>query len=90
MAEVKLTKNELRTQQNKLSQLQKYLPTLQLKKAMLQAEVNEARIEIAQCEKEYKKATIGSSPMLPFWQKKPLSNLQMSSRLLRCASAMKI
>jgi V/A-type H+-transporting ATPase subunit D len=53
MAEIKLTKNELRVQQNRLGQLQKYLPTLQLKKAMLQAEVSEARIEIGKCEAEY-------------------------------------
>ena len=52
MAEIKLTKNELRSQQNRLKQLEKYLPTLQLKKAMLQAEVNEARSEIAKFEKE--------------------------------------
>ena len=55
MAEIKLTKNELRAQQMKLSQLEKYLPTLQLKKAMLQAEVSEARIEIGKCENEYGK-----------------------------------
>jgi V/A-type H+-transporting ATPase subunit D len=55
MAEVKLTKNELRAQQNRLAQLLKYLPTLQLKKAMLQAEVNEARNEIAQLEEFYEK-----------------------------------
>lgn len=47
MAEIKLTKNELRAQQKKLGQLDKYLPTLQLKKAMLQLEVNEARAEIS-------------------------------------------
>jgi V/A-type H+/Na+-transporting ATPase subunit D len=52
MADIKFTKNELRAQQKKLGQLQKYLPTLQLKKAMLQAEIYEARIEIAHCEKE--------------------------------------
>ena len=50
MAEVKLTKNELRNQQNTLAQLEKYLPTLQLKKAMLQSEVQEARIEIERLE----------------------------------------
>ncbi|MBS4167476.1 V-type ATP synthase subunit D [Parachlamydia sp. AcF125] len=54
MAEIKLTKNELRSQQGRLGQLQKYLPTLQLKKAMLQSEVNEARHEIAQLERLYK------------------------------------
>lgn len=60
MAEIKLTKNELRAQQRRLSQLQKYLPTLQLKKAMLQAEVQEARLLIEeanhQLEKEKSKA----------------------------------
>ena len=43
---IKLTKNELRDQQYKLKQLEKYLPTLQLKKAMLQTEVNNAIYEI--------------------------------------------
>ncbi len=46
MSTVKLTKNELRIQQNKLAQLKRYLPTLQLKKAMLQFEVINAQMEI--------------------------------------------
>jgi V/A-type H+-transporting ATPase subunit D len=46
MAEIKLTKNELRGQETKLKQLQRYLPTLQLKKALLQVEVQNARAEI--------------------------------------------
>lgn len=50
MAEIKLTKNELRNQQTRLAQLEKYLPTLQLKKAMLQAEVQEVRQEINRLE----------------------------------------
>lgn len=50
MAEIKLTKNELRNQQMHLAQLEKYLPTLQLKKAMLQAEVQETRHEIQRLE----------------------------------------
>ena len=45
---IKLTKTELRAQQVKLDQLNKYLPTLQLKKAMLQVEVNLAQAEIEQ------------------------------------------
>ncbi len=53
MTKLKLTKTELRSQQSRFKQLQKYLPTLQLKKAMLQAEVNEARVEIAECEELY-------------------------------------
>ncbi|MEI8365707.1 MAG: V-type ATP synthase subunit D [Parachlamydiaceae bacterium] len=55
MAEIKLTKNELRAQQTRLGQLEKYLPTLQLKKALLQIEVNEARVEIAKCAEEFNK-----------------------------------
>lgn len=53
MAEIKLTKNELRIQQKKLRQLEKYLPTLQLKKAMLQVEVNEVRSVIDQLRENY-------------------------------------
>ena len=54
MARIKLTKNELRDQQFKLKQLKKYLPTLQLKKAMLQIEVNTARYEIESLKKAFK------------------------------------
>jgi len=50
VADIKLTKNELRSQQTHLAQLEKYLPTLQLKKAMLQAEVQEVRQEIQRLE----------------------------------------
>ena len=46
MAEIKLTKTELRLHQVKLERLQKYLPTLQLKKAMLQIEVIQSQAEI--------------------------------------------
>lgn len=55
MAEIKLTKNELRNQQMHLAQLEKYLPTLQLKKAMLQAEVQEVRQEIQKLEDQQDK-----------------------------------
>lgn len=53
MAEVKFTKTELRAQQVKLDRLRKYLPTLQLKKAMLQMEVNQAQVEIEQLTAEF-------------------------------------
>ena len=46
MTEVKLTKMELRDRQYRLNQLEKYLPTLQLKKVLLQNEVNQALYEI--------------------------------------------
>ena len=55
MAQIKPTKNALREQQHKLSQLQTYLPTLQLKKAMLQMEVNHAIYEIDTLVQSYKK-----------------------------------
>lgn len=50
---MKLTKTELRLQQLRLNQLQKYLPTLQLKKTLLQIEVNNAQLEIEQLQLEY-------------------------------------
>lgn len=56
MAEVKFTKNALRAEQTLLRQLQKYLPTLQLKKALLQLVVNEARQEIVELEKKFAKS----------------------------------
>ncbi len=46
MAKIKLTKTELRAQQHRFAQLQRYLPTLQLKKALLQIEVNQASQEV--------------------------------------------
>lgn len=55
MGEIKLTKNELREQQTRLSQLRKYLPTLQLKKAMLQLEIVDAKSELVQVEEAYEK-----------------------------------
>ncbi|MBM3191737.1 MAG: V-type ATP synthase subunit D [Chlamydiae bacterium] len=54
MAQIKLTKSELRSQQLKLTQLTRYLPTLQLKKAMLQTEVMLAQQEIEDLEDKYR------------------------------------
>jgi V/A-type H+-transporting ATPase subunit D len=48
MAEIKLTKQELRVQQQRLQELSQYLPTLQLKKAILQTQVQEAHQAIQQ------------------------------------------
>lgn len=61
MAEIKLTKNELRMQQFRLGQLQRYLPTLQLKKSLLQAEVAEARLEILRLEEEFERSRLNVS-----------------------------
>lgn len=48
---IKLTKNALRDEQKRVGQLQTYLPTLQLKKAMLQAEVNRCQGEIEEMQR---------------------------------------
>ena len=48
-----LTKTELRNQQHRLGQLQKYLPTLQLKKMLLQVEVQAAEQEIKEFAREF-------------------------------------
>lgn len=53
MTQIKFTKSELRGQQLKLTQLSRYLPTLQLKKAMLQAEVLAAAQEIESLQASY-------------------------------------
>lgn len=53
MADVKLTKNALREQQTNLNQLNRYLPTLQLKKAMLQTQVIEVKHEIMSLENAF-------------------------------------
>jgi V/A-type H+/Na+-transporting ATPase subunit D len=56
MADIKLTKMGYRDEQVKLKQLESYLPTLHLKKFMLQVEINNALMEIAQCKKKKEEA----------------------------------
>ncbi|MCL2320063.1 MAG: V-type ATP synthase subunit D [Treponema sp.] len=55
MAKIKLTKNELKKQKDSLKRFQRYLPTLQLKKQQLQAEVRfaETRLREIKDEKEH-------------------------------------
>ncbi len=55
MAELKFTKQELRGQQVRLSQLERYLPTLRLRKAILQAEVVTARTVLETVITEYER-----------------------------------
>lgn len=52
--QIKYTKNELLDLQKKLVQFSRYLPTLQLKKALLQAEVNKTAEEVRRLQKRYK------------------------------------
>jgi V/A-type H+-transporting ATPase subunit D len=81
VGKLKLTKTELRSEQNRFKQLEKYLPTLQLKKAMLQAEVNEARIEIQECEELYErqKKVVDSFALL--MSEITLSDVYLASRV---------
>ncbi len=53
MAQVKCTKIELVRLRKKLALFQKYLPTLQLKKMLLQLEVNKAREELRKLQEVY-------------------------------------
>lgn len=55
MARLKCTKIELVRLKKKLGLFRKYLPTLQLKKMLLQAEVNKAREELRQLREIYEK-----------------------------------
>ena len=49
---IKLTKNELKKQKDNLKQIQRYLPTLQLKKQQLQSVIMRIRAELEQKEAE--------------------------------------
>ena len=72
---IKLTKNELRTQQIRLSQFQRYLPTLQLKKAMLQFEVTAVQMEISRLEDERSLIRHQVETFAPFLLEKVAVNL---------------
>ena len=56
---VKLTKNELKVQKDRLKQFQRYLPTLQLKKQQLQAVVMQVTAQLEQVAKESQAAVAG-------------------------------
>ena len=51
---VKLTKNELKVQKDRLKQFQRYLPTLQLKKQQLQAVVMQVTAQLEQVEQQHR------------------------------------
>lgn len=80
---VKLTKNELRSQQTRLQQFQRYLPTLQLKKAMLQFEVNQAHMEIALLHEEFAETRIQVEEFAPLLLEKLSCNAVSYAEVLR-------
>jgi len=55
MANIKMTKNSLRDQQHLLKQLQTYLPTLRLKKSLLQSQVVLIKNRIKRLKEDHKK-----------------------------------
>ena len=56
---VKLTKNELKVQKDRLKQFQRYLPTLQLKKQQLQSVVTQVTAQLEQVARERQAAVAG-------------------------------
>ena len=56
---VKLTKNELKVQKDRLKQFQRYLPTLQLKKQQLQSVVMQVSAQLEKVEAERLKIVDG-------------------------------
>ena len=56
---VKLTKNELKVQKDRLKQFQRYLPTLQLKKQQLQSVVMQVTAQLEQVEQQRRDWTTG-------------------------------
>jgi V/A-type H+-transporting ATPase subunit D len=79
---LKLTKNELRNQQTRLSQFQKYLPTLQLKKAMLQFEVSVAQMELSRLMEEMKLVRHQVEDFAPLLVEKITVNLTLYADIL--------
>jgi len=75
MSLLKLTKTELRIQQNRLTQFAHYLPTLQLKKSMLQLEVIAADAEIAELKTEFSLSQDKVKKIAPFLLEKVSMNL---------------
>ncbi|MBR5730686.1 MAG: V-type ATP synthase subunit D, partial [Firmicutes bacterium] len=59
MANVKLTKNELKTQKDHLKQYERYLPTLQLKKQQLQSVIMKVRAEHEKVEEQRRSVVSG-------------------------------
>ncbi|MBI3236829.1 MAG: V-type ATP synthase subunit D [Chlamydiales bacterium] len=75
MAEIKLTKTELRVQQLKYDRLRKYLPTLQLKKALLQMEVELAQAEIHSLSLDFQTASSYVENYSPLFTERGISDL---------------
>lgn len=78
---IKLTKNELRNQQTRLAQFSRYLPTLTLKKAMLQFEVSNVGLEIAVLKEEMETCRQKIRVFSPFLLEKVTCNLSLYAEI---------
>lgn len=76
MSMLRLTKNELRNQQSRLIQLRRYLPTLQLKKALLQYEVNHVYHEINHLNEDFAVLKVKVDAFYQFFIDKTNLNLE--------------
>lgn len=79
---MRLTKTELRAQQGRLTQLRRYLPTLQLKKAMLQFEVLSAQAEIEKIREELTQARKKVEAFRPFLDERVDCDLGMAAEII--------
>ncbi len=79
---MRLTKTELRAQQGRLTQLRRYLPTLQLKKAMLQFEVLGAIAEIDKIREELSNARQKVEAFRPFLDERVECDLSESAEII--------
>jgi V/A-type H+/Na+-transporting ATPase subunit D len=58
MAKIKFTKNELKKQKDELKRFQRYLPTLVLKKQLLQMEIRQVEVAIEKKRLSGKKGSV--------------------------------
>ncbi len=79
---IKLTKNELRNQQTRLSQFERYLPTLQLKKAMLQFEVSLILLDLQKLKEEFGQLRSQVEAFSHFFTEKVACNLMQYADIL--------
>ena len=86
---LKLTKTELRGEQTRLGQFRHYLPTLQLKKAMLQFEVMAADMEISLLQVELTSIRKEVETLAPFLSEKVSVNLQENADVLHVKKNMR-
>jgi len=83
MTAIKCTKNELRLQQMRLEQFRKYLPTLQLKKTMLQFEVDQVDLEIVELHEGFAESRLQLEGFCPLLLEKRSCDISRYAEVLR-------